>query len=166
MNWLYKTDTNNTVRFTLGEYKNAVAKTLICVGINPSTATPNNLDPTLNKVKKIAVSHKYENWVMINVYPQRATDPNNLHSNCNTQLHSDNLNEIKDLLNTFKNSDILFAYGNLIDKRPYLQNCLNDILNIINSVGFAGQKLCIKRTIKGNPVHPLYQKPNSVFIPY
>lgn len=103
---------------------------------------------------------------MINVYPQRATNPNNLHSNCDMQLHSNNLTEIKNLLNTFTNADILFAYGNLISKRPYLKTCLNDILNLINFIRFAGQKFCIKRTIKGNPVHPLYQKVNCTFFPY
>lgn len=166
MTWLYKTNTNNTARFTLGECNDALGKTLICVGINPSTATPNALDPTLKKVKNMATSNKYENWVMINVYPQRATKPNNLHITCNTQLHKENLNEIAGLLMAFKKSDILFAYGDLIYKRHYLQNCLNDILSTINSVGFTGKKLCIIRTKKGNPAHPLYQKNNSKFILY
>ncbi len=166
MNWLYKNSENNSARFTLGEFNNTTDKTLICLGINPSTATPNNLDPTLRKVKAISISHDYTNWIMVNVYPQRATDPNNLHLNCNEQLHIENLNEIRNLLTTFKNTDFLFAYGNLINIRPYLVRCLNDILDLINSVQFTGQKLCIKRTLKGNPAHPLYQKTNSEFINY
>lgn len=166
MNWIYKNNITNTVRFTLGEYNCVTDKTLICVGINPSTATPDNLDPTLRKVKSIAIYHNYANWVMINVYPQRATNPNDLHLKFNEQLHSDNVNEIRNLLTTFNNTDILFAYGNLINKRPYLITCLNDILSAINSVKFAGQKFCIKRTVKGNPVHPLYQKVDVPFIPY
>lgn len=166
MTWLYKTDANNTARFTLGECNNALGKTLICVGINPSTATPNALDQTLARVKDMATSHKYKNWAMINVYPQRATDPDNLHNKCDPQLHSENLYEIEGLLRAFKKSDILFAYGDLIDKRPYLQNCLDDILIVIDSAGFTGKKLCIRRTQNGNPIHPLYQKANVKFIPY
>lgn len=166
MNWLYSTNENNSARFTLGEYNTFTDKTLICVGINPSTATPNNLDPTLKQVKDIAINHNYTNWVMINVYSQRATDPDNLHLDCNVQLHSNNLTEIKNLLVTFNNADILFAYGNLISKRPYLKTCLDDILKLINSIKFVGQKFCIKRTIKGNPIHPLYQKVTTAFIPY
>ena len=50
MNWIYEHDVNNTARFTLGEYQYISDKTLICFGINPSTATPNNLDNTLKKV--------------------------------------------------------------------------------------------------------------------
>lgn len=166
MNWIYRNNINNTSRFILGEYNSVIDKTLICVGINPSTATPNNLDPTLKKVKAIAISHNYTNWVMINVYPQRATNPNNLHINCNLQLHNNNLTEISNLLTTFKNADILFSYGNLINKRTYLKNCLSDILKCISALKFNGQLYCIKRTVKGNPVHPLYQKINIDFIQY
>lgn len=166
MSWIYKNNVNNTARFVLGEYGNIADKTLICVGINPSTATPNNLDSTLKKVKEIAVSHNYSNWIMINVYPQRATNPNSLHLNCDTQLHNDNINELNNVLNTFNNADILFAYGNLIDKRTYLKNCLADILDLIASVQFAGSLYCIKRTVKGNPIHPLYQKATTVFVQY
>ncbi len=166
MNWMYDTNEDNSARFTLGEFDTFNSKTLICFGINPSTATPENLDPTLRKVKAISVSHNYINWIMINVYPQRATNPNDLQLNCNEQLHIDNINKIRNLLIDFNNADILFAYGNLISKRPYLKTCLDDILNLINSVKFAGKKYCIKRTIKGNPVHPLYQKINSTFIQY
>lgn len=166
MHWLYTKNTDNTARFTLGEFNITTDKTLICVGINPSTAEPDNLDPTLRKVKSIALSHNYSNWVMINVYPQRATNPNDLHINCDEQLHNVNINEIKNLLTSFNNADILFAYGNLISKRPYLKTCLDDILNLINSYKFVGQKFCIKRTIKGNPMHPLYQKTNCNFILY
>ena len=103
---------------------------------------------------------------MINVYPQRATNPNGLDKNCNEQLHKDNINEIRNLLTTFTNADIIFAYGNLINKRPYLKECLTDILNLISCVNFNGNLYCINRTVKGNPAHPLYQKTNAVFIQY
>lgn len=166
MNWIYATNEDNSARFTLGEYDTFMSKTLICFGINPSTATPENLDPTLKKVKSIATNHNYVNWVMLNVYPQRTTNPNDLHINCDKQLHNDNINEIRNLLFNFNNADILYAYGNLISKRPYLKTCLNDIMNLINSIKFIGKKFCIKQTIKGNPIHPLYQKSNCIFLPF
>ena len=52
MSWEYKNNSNNTARFVLGEYSDKTDRTLICVGINPSVATPNNLDPTLKKLKQ------------------------------------------------------------------------------------------------------------------
>lgn len=164
MVWEYKKNANNTARFTLGEYNNKLDKTLICVGINPSTASPNNLDPTLKKVKAIAASNNYTNWIMLNVYPERSTNPRNLQLVCNNQLHIKNINEIRKVLTTFTNANILFAYGNLINTRPYLKACLDDILNLLSEVQFAGQKLCIKLTLKGNPIHPLYQKADSELI--
>ena len=166
MEWLYRNNSNNTARFVLGEYDNLSDRTLICIGINPSTAYPNNLDPTLRKVKAISIAHGYTNWNMINVYPQRATNPKNLHLTCDLRLHEENLTEIKILLQTFNNADILFAYGNLINQRPYLKNCLSDIINLISELGFSKQYYCLKQTKKGNPTHPLYQKINTIFIPY
>lgn len=41
-NWLYERNRDNSARFILGE---SGKKALVCVGINPSTAEPNNLDP-------------------------------------------------------------------------------------------------------------------------
>ena len=166
MNWIYKSNRNNTARFVLGEYNNTNEKTLICVGVNPSTATPNNLDRTLQKVKLIARKHNYINWIMINVYPQRATNPNNLHINCNKYLHKINTIEIQKILMAFRNADILFAYGNLISKRPYLRACLKRILNVIKSGNINGKLFCIKLTAKGNPAHPLYQKCDAEFMQY
>lgn len=40
-----------SVRYILGrEINKSKAKTLICIGINPSTAIPTLLDPTLSRV--------------------------------------------------------------------------------------------------------------------
>lgn len=55
-NWIYKHTKDNTSRFVLGEIG---AKNLICIGINPSTATPESLDNTLKKVQKFASNKGY-----------------------------------------------------------------------------------------------------------
>lgn len=47
--WHYKNDKDNTIRYILGEEGN---KPLFCIGINPSTAEPDNLDSTLKKARK------------------------------------------------------------------------------------------------------------------
>ena len=50
MERLYYKNKTDTERYILGESgKNIVA----CIEINPSTALPNSLDPTLKKVKSI-----------------------------------------------------------------------------------------------------------------
>ena len=63
-------------------------------------------------------------------------------------------------------SDILFAYGDLINKRPYLNKNLCDIINIIKSTSYRGNYYCLGITKSGNPRHPLYQKINTPFIPF
>ncbi len=73
--WLYERTTDNYARFVLGTIGN---NPLICFGINPSTAEPGNLDPTINYVSSIATSNGFDCFVMLNVYPQRATNPNSL----------------------------------------------------------------------------------------
>jgi len=79
MNWIYDTNEDNSARFTLGEYEDFISKTLICFGINPSTATPEKLDNTIIKIKLFAKNNNYKNWIALNIYPQRATNPEDLH---------------------------------------------------------------------------------------
>ena len=166
MNWIYDTNEDNSARFTLGEYDTFLSKTLICFGINPSTATPENLDNTIRKIKAISKNNGYTNWIMLNVYPQRTTNPNNLHSIQDKTLIDINLTHIKKVLFNFKNADILFAYGNLISIRKYLNELLNEILSQIKLCNFQGKSLCFKLTKQGYPVHPLYQSNNSKLIDY
>ncbi|MFR6424354.1 MAG: DUF1643 domain-containing protein, partial [Oscillospiraceae bacterium] len=61
--------TPNTVTSSARGAKNP----LICIGINPSTAQPGDLDNTLKSVERIALGNGYDSFTMFNVYPQRAT---------------------------------------------------------------------------------------------
>ena len=160
MRWIYERDDENLNRYSLGQIFDENGKTLICFGINPSTACPDNLDNTINKVIKIARSNNYENWVMLNIYPQRATNPDDLHKTADEAIIKRNMEIISQTLETFMESDILFAYGNLISKRKYLQSCLTQITELLK--GKDKKIFIIKLTKEGNPVHPLYQKNDAV----
>ena len=166
MKWIYYKNSSNTARYALGQYKKVEGKTLLCVGINPSTATPNYLDSTLKKVVSLATTNNYANWIMLNIYPQRATNPNGLHHHIDDRLHRKNLQIIKRILGKFVNADIMFAYGNLIDKRDYLQRCKSDFAKTIRASRFTGNTFCVKMTAKGNPAHPLYLSANSALQEY
>lgn len=160
--WIYKTNENNSARYVLGEITQPKGKTLLCFGINPSTASPECLDNTIRKVVRISRNNGYENWIMLNVYPQRATDPNNLHAILDEELHKANILHIKQVAKDYSDCDILLAYGNLIDKRAYLKNCLRDILDNLQ-----GKKVKVIKTTKLNhPVHPLYQKDESKLVDF
>ncbi len=97
---------------------------LACIGINPSTAKPNELDNTLKKVKNIVEFNGYEGWVMFNVYPQRATKPNDMDEKMNKKSAEKNIEEI---IKTVKEHDIKtiwLAFGDDISIRDYLFECL------------------------------------------
>lgn len=148
--WIYKNSNNNRARFLLGE---TGENPLLCIGVNPSTASPGILDNTMRVVKSRALSLGYDSWLMINLYPQRSTDPNGLHKRINLKIHRENIKVIEDLVS--KEYDIWVAWGALIEKRSYLKRCLNDISPVIghNRVFSIGQ-----RTVAGHPHHPLYLK--------
>lgn len=66
--WLYVPNRYSEYRYILGTRGQ---KPLICMGINPSTAAPDALDPTLQSVQRIALSNGYDSFLMFNVYAQR-----------------------------------------------------------------------------------------------
>lgn len=70
--WLYVPNHYSEYRYILGTRGR---KPLICMGINPSTAAPDALDPTLQSAQRIALSNGYDSFLMFNVYAQRATRP-------------------------------------------------------------------------------------------
>ena len=55
--WLYVPNTYSEYRYILGTRGQ---KPLICVGINPSTAAPDALDPTLQSAQRIALNNGYD----------------------------------------------------------------------------------------------------------
>lgn len=66
-------------------------KPLICVGINPSTAAPDDLDNTLKSVERVALHNGYDSFIMFNVYGQRATNPDDMEQTYNQALHAQNM---------------------------------------------------------------------------
>lgn len=161
-NWYYEIDSENRSRFVLGTKGE---RTLICIGINPSTAEPNNLDNTLKSVEKNSYKNGFDSWLMLNVYPQRSTDPNGMHDVRDEKIHQDNLIHIE---NIFKKSDrtiIWAAWGTLINTRSYLISCLVDIYNI--SLKYKCEWVTIdKISSEGHPHHPLYLKPDAIPITF
>ena len=73
--WLFVPNFYCDYRYILGT---AGERPLICVGINPSTAAPNDLDNTLKSVERIALGNGYDSLIMFNVYAQRATRPDDM----------------------------------------------------------------------------------------
>jgi|LSQX01.3.fsa_nt_gb hypothetical protein len=146
---IYDGDEKN--RFVLG---NKGKKTLFVIGLNPSTADKNKPDRTISKVMGIAEGHKCDSFVMLNLYPQRATDPNRLHEKFDETLFKQNLQEIEKILKNVEKPLVFVAWGDKIGIRKYLYRCAKDIITCIgnNAIWLKTGKL----TAKGNPRHPLY----------
>lgn len=155
MEWIFDHDYGDTVRYTLGQPALGKGmKNLVCFGINPSTARPNDLDNTLKSVERIAKRAGYDGWIMLNVYPQRATNPSDLHETIQEDIHIKNVEHINRILVEY-NATILAAWGTLINKRKYLKECLQDIHKVSKK---AKRKwVCVGKLSKqGHPHHPLY----------
>ena len=158
--WLYVPNEYRNYRYILGTRGE---KPLICIGINPSTAKPNDLDNTLKSVERIAFNNGYDSFIMFNVYAHRATDPNNMELSCNDFLHEQNMKAFEYVLKNSKeeNPSLWAAWGTIIEKREYLFDCLKDMIDIgVNHK--AKWYTAGKRSKKGHPHHPLYLRKDSV----
>lgn len=161
--WTYIPDFYTEYRYVLGVKGE---KTVICIGVNPSTAEPDNLDPTLKSVSRISVANGYDSWMMFNVYAQRATRPADMDISCNKRLHSENLLAFQSLLKSVSESGdcpvIWAAWGAVIEKRSWLRECVRDFELL--SRDYHAQWVCAgKCTRNGHPHHPLYLKKDEPF---
>ena len=155
--WLYVPHSYSEYRYILGTRgKNP----LICIGINPSTAAPDALDPTLKSVERIAHANGYDSFLMFNVYAQRATRPDDMEKTMNPLLHAENRKAFRYLLSLSATPAVWAAWGNIIEKRDYLTDCMRDFLEDGKSVGAkwytAGPLLK-----SGHPHHPLYLRKDT-----
>ena len=150
--WLYAPNFYSEYRYILGTRgKNP----LICIGINPSTAQPGALDNTLKSVERIALGNGFDSFIMFNVYAQRATDPDAMESTCNPLLHKENLEAFRYVLSISEKPAVWAAWGTIIEKRPYLPECVKDMVAIGQQYG--AEWYCAGAiSKKGHPHHPLY----------
>lgn len=149
---IYLKSPDNKYRYALGTKGE---KILYCFGINPSTATIEKDDQTMGKVKSFACKNGFDSVIMLNVYPQRATNPDYLDEKINLTEHRINLEKIMKVIEN--GSTVWAAWGNLIDKRPYLRDSLLQIQNKLKTKDIQWVKIG-NLTKKGNPRHPLYSK--------
>ena len=160
--WLYVPPVYSEYRYILGTRGE---NPLICVGINPSTAQPDDLDNTLKSVQRIARFNGYDSFLMFNVYAQRATDPNTMEKVPNPILHRENMAAFRYVLNLSPAPAVWAAWGSIIEKRRYLPECLREMLAIGNDCG--ARWYCAGAiTKKGHPHHPLYLRKDEVLRPF
>lgn len=160
--WLYAPNFYSEYRYILGTRGN---NPLICIGINPSTAKPDDLDNTLKSVERIALGNGFDSFIMFNVYAQRATDPDAMEQRCNLQLHRENMEAFRYVLSISENPAVWAAWGTIIEKRPYLPECVRDMVAIGRQYG-ASWYCAGAISKKGHPHHPLYLRKDEKVKPF
>ena len=158
--WLYVPNYYSEYRYILGTRGE---KPLICVGINPSTAVPDDLDNTLKSVERVALYNGYDSFLMFNVYAQRATNPDDMEKTYNQELHAQNMRAFDYALSLDRSGApaVWAAWGTIIEKRDYLPACVRDMIAIGNARG-ARWYSAGKKSKKGHPHHPLYLRKDSL----
>ena len=160
--WIYAPNFYSEYRYILGTRGK---KPLICIGINPSTARPDALDNTLKSVERIALGNGFDSFIMFNVYAQRATSPDDMEPECNPELHRENMRAFAYALSLNPRPVVWAAWGTIIEKRPYLWTCLEDMIALGREYG-AQWVTCGRRSKAGHPHHPLYLRADSVTEPF
>lgn len=156
--WLYVPDFYSEYRYILGTRG---ARPLIAIGINPSTAAPDDLDNTLKSVERIAHTNGYDSFIMFNVYAQRATDPNHMERTLNEMLHRENMKAFEYVLTMTETPDIWAAWGTIIKKRQYLGECVKDMVNLGDRYGAHWFTCGARSCCGGHPHHPLYLRKDA-----
>lgn len=160
--WLYAPNFYSEYRYILGTRGE---KPLICVGINPSTAKPGDLDNTLKSVERIALGNGFDSFIMFNVYAQRATSPDDMEKTCNPALHKENLEAFRYVLSISEKPTVWAAWGAIIEKRKYLPDCVKDMLSV--GEAYNANWVCAGAiTKKGHPHHPLYLRKDEKIRPF
>ena len=157
--WLYVPSIYGEYRYILGTRG---TKPLICVGVNPSTAAPNDLDNTLKSVERVAHFNGYDSFIMFNVYAQRATRPDDMDPTCNAALHAENMRAFDYVLSLDESGRpaVWAAWGAVIEKRAYLPDCVRDMIAVGRARG-ARWYTAGKKSKAGHPHHPLYLRKDS-----
>lgn len=176
--WLYEYETDSKllgnsrpvvmtqIRYVLGEVNvnSSSNKVLICIGANPSTAIPGALDATVTRVRKYAQNNEYAAWYMVNLYPWRATNPDDMKTDdedrdLRGEIHKMNIKSIKSLIDRLvdegKSIYVWKAWGDVIKKRAYLTCMRDDIEGILKLYDGKLTFLSFGVTNSGNPIHPL-----------
>lgn len=144
---IYSSDDENGLRFTLGQKGE---KILLVIGVNPSTADKEKSDMTISRVKKFTSLYAYDGFIMVNLYPKRATFPKDLPLTIDGELHLKNLMAIERAIT--ESDAVLCAWGNTIKVRKYLNKCYADVANLLNKYGLPCY--CLGLTNEGYPRHP------------
>ena len=149
---VYAPDTQDAARrYLLGTEG---LRPLVILGLNPSVADKEKADRTITRISEYAKRNHSDSFIMLNLYAQRTPYPKDLHAIIDAELHRQNLYEIDHVLDKFNKIDMLAAWGETINIRPYLKQCLRDILSLTPPRNVRWLQISETLTKSGHPRHP------------
>jgi hypothetical protein len=118
---------------------------IVWIMLNPSTADHKKDDPTITRCINFSKSWGYGGMIVVNLFAFRATNPKEL-KKCEDPVGPDNNYYIKNIIQMCDVS--VAAWGNdgtYMNRDKEIKTMFPDLL-------------CLKKTVSGNPYHPLYLK--------
>lgn len=147
---IYSGEKNDQWRFTLGKSGN---RKLFTIGLNPSTASQEKSDTTVAKVEAVATRAGYDGFVMLNLYPVRATDFNKLPNQVNIEAFSTNLASIEAIVKEESDPVIWAAWGENILAREYFFASAVELIARLKKYNVSWRRFG-DLTKSGHPRHP------------
>lgn len=122
---IYSNDEGDQWRYLLGR---AGRRTLVTVGLNPSTATQERSDPTVARVAEVAKRNGFDGFLMTNLYPVRATDYRTLPAKINKVAFERNLNAIEEAVAQHERPMIWAAWGSPVVHHGYFLRARDQLI--------------------------------------
>ena len=148
MSFIYKNATFSscrTYRYSLSRIWDKKKKYVLFIGLNPSTANEEAVDPTIRRCVNYAKDWGYGGFMMVNLFAYRTTLPSNL-KKVKYPVGTEN---DKYIVTLSKKADItVAAWGN----NGNLYSRDKKVLSLVPNL------MCLKVNKSGQPAHPLYLK--------
>jgi hypothetical protein len=138
-------------------------RTMVFVGLNPSTADQNKDDPTIRRILGFADDWGFGTLVMLNVFAFRSTDPKALHLRAASRrevVGPENDATIARAFEANRKGKLVVgwgAHGLLLERGRRVAEMARAI---------HGRPQCLGRTESGEPKHPLYLKATTLPVRY
>jgi hypothetical protein len=147
---LYANSSDDRSRFLLGR---AGTRPILVVGLNPSTATREKPDTTISKVEAVALRAGHDGFMMLNLYPVRATDPTTLPRRADRKRMQHNIDLIESIVAAQCSPVIWAAWGASIRARPFFISAATELVMRLRR--YAPRWQCYgPLTAGGHPRHP------------
>ena len=163
---------NKLYRWSLSYKISKSKKEIIFIGLNPSLSDEVFLDNSTKKIIKISKNNNYGKVKLINLFALISSKPEKLFKHKNPVGYLNNNHIYKNLKHwsESKNCDLWLGWGNkgkFLNRNKRISKKIMQYNSIRkNTFDNPLGPLLIKKTIKGNPIHPLYCSDYSILQSY